>query len=235
MRTDFRGLTSWLKNSFIDYPGTVATVLFFSGCNLRCPYCHNGSLITSPEDLSHMSDTIWDFLEQRKTTMEGAVFSGGEPTLHPHLVENIKEIRSLGYRIKLDSNGLRPKIIQSFSPDYLALDIKTRPDLYPVLLKASHKEIKERLEQSIALVKKMGANAEIRITVAPKVITTSIIESCAHLIEGVERVYLQPANLRKELLDPNFFKDLSPLPSEEIKRFQEIITPYVGSCHIRNG
>ncbi len=234
MRSNFRGLAGWTKNSFIDFPGTVSTVLFFSGCNLRCPYCHNCVFITNPEDISCRSNEIWDFLENRRKVIEGVVFTGGEPTLHPNIKTLINEIRTLKYRVMLDTNGLLPEMIENFSPDYLAVDIKTDPKLYPSLLKAPFDNVEKRLKHSLDILKGMGDNAEVRITVAPGIITEEIICNLRPLLDGVQKVFLQPVNFRQEILDSAFFPSLSPTPADEITYFQELLSSVVGLCTIRN-
>lgn len=233
MRCNLGGVSGWIKNSFIDFPRTVSTVLFFSGCNLRCPYCYNYSLIKFPDDLSGLSNTIWDFLEKRKEVIEGVVFSGGEPTLHPNIKEIIEAIREIGYRVKLDTNGLLPDMIDKFSPDYLALDVKTDPKLYSHYLKTHYDDIESRLKEALSIVKKMDSDAEVRITVAPKIITREIIMVLRDLLRGVGRVYLQPVDLTRGVLDQSFFKLLKPASREEIEEFQQLLEPVVGSCVIR--
>ncbi|MDR2471836.1 MAG: anaerobic ribonucleoside-triphosphate reductase activating protein [Treponema sp.] len=129
------------KTSLVDYPGTLASVIFFSGCNLRCPWCHNRELvlggpspdyITPEEALAH--------LEKRRKVLGGAVLSGGEPTLFPELGTFIGRIKSLGLRVKLDTNGTLPAVLRELfaseetRPDYVALDLKTAPDRYRDLL-----------------------------------------------------------------------------------------------------
>ena len=233
MRCNLNGLAGWLKNSFIDFPRTVSTVLFFSGCNLRCPYCHNCSLIISPDDMSLRSDEIGKFLEKRKKVIEGVVFSGGEPTLHPNIKEIINEVKKIGYSTKLDTNGLLPDMIEEFSADYLALDIKTDPKLYTEYLKAPYNNVESRLRKSLSLVRKMGDKAEVRITIVPKIITRNIVIGLRDLLEGVSTVYLQPVDFKSEILIPSFFKDVNPYTTEEIKEFQEILKPVVGACIVR--
>jgi pyruvate formate lyase activating enzyme len=166
--------------------------------------------------------------------MEGVVFSGGEPTLHPHIKTLIEEIRALQYRVMLDTNGLLPEMIEIFSPDYLAVDIKTEPKLYKALLKAPFDDAATRLKQSIALVKKMEDNAEVRITVAPKIVTEEVICNLRPLLDGVQKVFLQPVKLQQEILDHDFFPSESPVPMKEIKYFQELLSSVVGTCTIRN-
>lgn len=234
MRNNFKGLSGWKKSSFVDYPGTVSAVLFFSGCNLRCPYCHNASLITDPQDISSESDMIWEFLLKRKKLLDGIVITGGEPTLHSEIPSLIADLRTLGYRIKLDSNGLLPEKIIKCSPDYLALDIKTDLLLYSSLLQSKYPDTSERLLQSLAIVKNMKNNAEVRITVAPKIFSPKIAKNLCDILYGVELVYLQKVNLRKDILNQLFFEPCVDTTMQDMKDIQEIISTSVGSCIIRN-
>ncbi len=166
--------------------------------------------------------------------MDGVVFSGGEPTLHQSIIHLRKEIGDLGYRVKLDTNGLLPDMIEKFSPDYLAVDLKTDPQLYPSVLKAQYDDVPSRLNHSLSLVRQMKGQAEVRITVAPKIITREIILTMRDVLEGVERVYLQPLNLRQDILDPSFFESQGQITADELQEFQKMLKPVVGSCIIRN-
>jgi pyruvate formate lyase activating enzyme len=233
MRSDDAGIAGWIKNSFIDYPGTVSTVLFFSGCNLRCPYCHNpGIVLGSPYENIPLQDVL-AFCRKRKGLIEGVVLSGGEATLLEELENIVSEIRKLGFKIKLDTNGLLPEKIKKIKPDYLALDIKTTPANYTLLLKAPYENVRERLEESISIVRAMGDNAEIRITIAPKIIDSKIIDDIAPMLQGVKKVYLQPMQTSVEILDPAF-KDIQKIPQEEIERYRETMLKFVERCEIRS-
>lgn len=232
MRGRYRGLGGWQKNSFIDFPGTVSTVLFFSGCNLRCPYCHNPALACGEGHDDIDGDEVRRFLEARKGFIQGVVLSGGEPTIHAHLSEMVAEIRSLGYRVKLDSNGLLPDRIADCRPDYLALDVKTAPERYPELLGARVSDIDGRLRRSIALVRDMGTQAEIRVTVAPGLIDADVIEVIAGMLEGVSRVFVQPMQQRHELLDPAM-NDAQPIDDGELMQYRDVLASRVGECRIR--
>jgi pyruvate formate lyase activating enzyme len=98
-------------NSMIDFPGKLASVLFVPGCNFRCPYCHNPSLVLNqidPENTLTLNEAI-DFLRERQGFLDGVVITGGEPTLKPELLSVCQKIKQLGYPIKLDTNGSRPK------------------------------------------------------------------------------------------------------------------------------
>ena len=234
MHCNIKNLAGWIKNSFIDFPGAVSTVLFFSGCNLRCPYCHNYQFVVSPQNIADKSEVIWEHLERRKRFIDGVVISGGEPTLQNNLKTIIYEIRKLGLKVKLDTNGLLPEVLSDLTIDYLALDIKTIPSLYPSLLKADIEEIVYRLRQSIKIVTEMKENAEVRITVAPRMISKEHIFSLNKFLHGVKRIYLQKVDLGKRILLPSFFNSLNIPTSTELKEYQNILNSNGKSCYIRD-
>ncbi|MGD9200793.1 MAG: anaerobic ribonucleoside-triphosphate reductase activating protein, partial [Chitinispirillia bacterium] len=224
----------WIKNSLIDFPGAVSTVLFFSGCNLRCPYCHNYQFVVAPSNTADQSEVIWEYLEKRKKLIDGVVLSGGEPTLQPNLKNIISEIRKLGLKVKLDTNGLLPEVVYDLTLDYLALDIKTIPSLYPQLLKADKEDIADRLQQSIKIVAEMKERAEVRITAAPRIISKEYVLVINELLYGVKRIYLQKVDLKNGVLLPSFFKSLNAPTAIELKEYQSILSSNGKSCYIRN-
>ena len=138
MKELFRGIGGVQKNSFIDFPGTVSAVLFYNGCNLRCPYCHNPSLARGTETHGINAEEVNSFLEKRFGLLEGVAITGGEPTLYATLPALINHLRdTIGYKVKLDSNGLKPEVLENVTVDYLAIDFKTSPQRYSTLLGAA--------------------------------------------------------------------------------------------------
>ena len=128
------------KNSLIDYPGKVSCVIFMTGCNFNCPFCHNPSLVKGDMECpaSLKGAGLYEFLESRKSFLDSVVISGGEPTLQKNLVKLCETIKKLGYSIKLDTNGSRPeelkRLIKEGLIDYIAMDIKTDPSNYKQLV-----------------------------------------------------------------------------------------------------
>lgn len=117
----------FVKSSLINYPGKVAAVIFTQGCNFRCPYCHNPQLVYPGLFIEPIPfERVFDFLKERRGLLEGVVFCGGEPTLQEDLLDIILRIRSLGYAVKLDTNGSNPDVLAEALPylDYVAMDIK---------------------------------------------------------------------------------------------------------------
>lgn len=234
MYCNIKNLAGWIKNSFIDFPGAVSTVLFFSGCNLRCPYCHNYQFVVSPQNIADQSKEIWEYLEKRKKLIDGVVLSGGEPTLQPDLKTIVSEIRKLGLKVKLDTNGLLPEVVGDLNIDYLALDIKTLPSLYPSLLKAQSRDIAYRLQQSLKIVTEMKENAEVRITIAPQMISKENILILNEFLCGVKRIYLQKVDLNKEVLLPSFFDSLKKPTKSELLDYLHVLNSDGKCCSIRN-
>ena len=157
------------KNSLVDYPGMVACVLFVPGCNYDCFYCHNRSLI----DGSHtILDTrqVWDFLKKRAGLLDAVVLSGGEPTLQKGLSDAIREIRTLNYKVKLDTNGSRPEVVERLLAqgllDYAAVDYKAPAAKYERVCGrgADAKPVRE----TIGLLMESGIPFEVRTTVFPQ-------------------------------------------------------------------
>lgn len=230
MSGGFKGIIGWQKTSFIDYPGTVSTVLFFEGCNLRCPYCHNPDIV-----LRKLPQIPWtsvqSFLLRRKKMMEGVVLSGGEPTLHAILPDLVREIRESGFKIKIDTNGTDPEMISRCEPDYLALDVKTDPLRYAEL-RCKDPDFGEKLRNAIEIVKKMGSSAEVRITMASPFISEDVVHRIAELLTGVQKVFLQPLKLTGAVLDSSLGSQ-NVIPAAQIRIFRDIIAPFTGSCVIR--
>lgn len=224
------GIIGWQKNSFIDFPRTVSTVLFFRGCNLRCPYCHNPDIVFNrlpPVSLNG----ILSFLDQRAGLIEGVVLTGGEPTLHKRLPDVISVLRDKGLKIKLDTNGLLPEMITLCKPDYLAMDLKTDPAQY-VRLGGEYNDIPDRIFQSIEIVKSMGDNAEIRITASPAFIDNNTINTIADLVTGVSKIYLQQTVTNNNLLD-KAYADVDPYPVSVLEKFKSLLLEKVKQCTIR--
>jgi pyruvate formate lyase activating enzyme len=232
MQEQHVGIIGWQKNSFIDYPGTIATVLFFKGCNLRCPWCHNPDIVFSklPEiDFN----VIEQFIQKRRSVIHGVVLTGGEPTLHSALEMVAERIRRAGMNIKLDTNGLNPEAIRKIAPDYCALDIKTSLDNYSSIgYKPGDSE--KRLHESIEIVRSMGEHAEIRITVVEPYINEKVICDTGRLIKGVSKVYLQRFKNSGALVNSDAIGN-QHVTDETLAAYRERLLGSVSLCEIRNG
>ena len=158
-----------VKSSLVDYPGLISCVLFTPACNFDCFYCHNRHLIDGTHE-SLEQNAIMDFLKKRAGKLDGVVITGGEPTLQPDLLPFIRELRGLGYKIKLDTNGSAPQIIEKTLDaglcDYYAVDWKAPASRYRELCRGTADA--ETVLRTIRLLLSRGAAFEVRTTVIPQ-------------------------------------------------------------------
>ncbi|NLM00436.1 MAG: anaerobic ribonucleoside-triphosphate reductase activating protein [Treponema sp.] len=184
-----------VKTSLVDFPSHVSAVLFLHGCNLRCPYCYNKDLVCGkPNNPDYISfSQIIEHLEKRRNVLTGFVISGGEALLCSCLPDLIKAARNLGYKIKLDTNGTLPeKLIDILNnsqtiPDFIALDIKTSPEKYGMLLpnitEAGAKIIAQKITKSIKIISQLPSQMyEFRTVLVPPLIDKNDIEKIALLL-----------------------------------------------------
>lgn len=230
MCSDFKGISGFQKTSFIDFPGTVSAVLFFEGCNLRCPYCHNPQIVLRQSPQISWEE-IKSYLANRKGLIEGAVLTGGEPTLHSCLPQVVNELRDDGFLIKIDTNGVNPDVISQCKPDYLALDFKTTPQRYDEL-GCKDSGFGEKILRTLDIVKSMGLQAEVRITVASPFVNDDTVLKMAEMLNGVKRVFLQQLRITTDILDKSYSAE-NIVPMKQIEKYRDMIVPFVGCCLIR--
>jgi pyruvate formate lyase activating enzyme len=185
------------KLDLVNYPSHVAATVFTGGCNLRCPYCHNPELARGVLEENYTEEEILEYLERRKTMLEGLVISGGEPTLHD-LAPFIVKVRALGLSVKLDTNGLRPQVLEDLLErgllDYVAVDIKASPAGYTMLGPVTAEEVSQNLKRSLDALRAWGSAWEVRTTYSEKHIPDSEIEVLVNLGGQVPVWYLQAFN-----------------------------------------
>ncbi len=183
------------KTSMIDFPGYVSAVVFTQGCEWRCAYCHNPSLVVPREYSETVSETqVLRFLKRRVGRLKGVVISGGEPTLQSDLTEFIQKVRELGYAVKLDTNGSNPgllrELIRDDMVDYIAMDVKAPLDSYQMV--TCSRASKEDIRSSIWLLKSSGIDYEFRTTAVPGLHTLKELKAIADLLRGADRYVIQP-------------------------------------------
>ncbi|MBW1889221.1 MAG: anaerobic ribonucleoside-triphosphate reductase activating protein [Deltaproteobacteria bacterium] len=226
------------KFSTIDFPGKLACVLGTKGCNMHCHWCHNYDLvsfefsancriITEPE--------VLEFLKARAGFIEGVVISGGEPTLHGDLPEFCSEIQSLGFAVKLDTNGTNPEMIQRLMHehliDYVAMDIKTDFHNYPTITK--NKFDPEKIKQSIELLLNGSLPYEFRTTCVKPFIDKANIEKIGALIRGADHYYLQKFDHTHVQNRDYAGNPDAGFDDAEMAELCCRVEPYVAECRIR--
>ncbi len=178
------------RTSFVDYPGKIAAVVFTPGCNLDCFYCHNRMLLGNDGNYAGTTPVsqVLEYLRERQGLLDAVVLSGGEPTLQPGLADFIHEIRELGYRVKLDTNGTHPTVLALLLDaglvDYVAMDVKAPPEKYDSICGVSVDH--DSIDKSIGLVLSGPVTYEFRTTVVPQLterikpskILPSVVSSC---------------------------------------------------------
>ncbi len=222
------------KFSLIDYPGKTSAVIFTVGCDFRCRYCHNPELVIPEKYTSEIPlSEIYDFLESRRGKLDGVCVTGGEPTLHKDLPEMLEKIKSMGFLVKLDSNGGNPEALKNFIDkglvDYIAMDIKAPLEDYPKI--TGRPASVEKLKESIDLIMKSGIEYEFRTTVAKSLTSADDLTKIARVINGAENYYLQKF-IPAEMNDPSL-SDNPPYSDGELAAIAKQLEKYVKNCRIR--
>ncbi len=184
------------KLTLLDYPGKTACTVFTVGCNLRCPFCHNSSLVLGGSGVQHIEEEeVFDYLNKRRGLLDGVCITGGEPLLMNDIDAFCSRIKSLGYSVKLDTNGFYPEKLKQLIADglcdYVAMDVKNTPSKYGETVGVSDIDVSKPLE-SIEFLKSCGIDHEFRTTVAKTLHTQDDIVSIARLLGEGERYFIQP-------------------------------------------
>lgn len=224
-------ISGFQKLTLLDFPGHTACTLFTSGCNMRCPFCHNSSLVTGHAPEEHSEEEILSFLKKRQGLLDGVAITGGEPLLHKDIGEFIKKIKDLGFAVKLDTNGSLPErlggLIKNGLLDFIAMDIKNCKEKYSLTAGADI-DIRD-IEKSVTLLKNSGIPHEFRTTVTKELHTKEDIISIASWLGKEEKYYLQQFRDSGEILCDG----QSPHPDEVLREFALAAQKFVLLCETR--
>ena len=223
------------KLTLLDFPGKIACTVFAGGCNFRCPFCHNASLVLGErlnESPTLSEEEFFTFLKKRRGMLEGVCVSGGEPTLYPDIIPFLKKIKELGYAVKLDTNGYRPSVIReaidSGAVDYFAMDIKNSKESYGKTVGLSDFDI-SKIEESVSILMSGGVDFEFRTTLVRELHTEDDILSIARWLAGDEKYFLQTFADSGELI----CSDFSGYDKNETEHLLNLLKPYVPNAQIR--
>ena len=185
-------IQGYQKLTLLDFPGKVACTVFTGGCNLRCPFCHNGSLVREPGAHENALEEVLAYLRKRRGLLDAVCISGGEPLLQPDLAAFILQLKEMGYLVKLDTNGALPQVLQPLLteglPDYVAMDVKSSPAGYPLATGIAADA--SAFLQSIELIRQSGIPHEFRTTVVKGIHKEQDLVAIARLL-GDETYFLQ--------------------------------------------
>lgn len=220
------------KFSLIDYPGKISAVIFTQGCNFRCPYCHNPELLDINQKPKFKESDIIDFLISRQKQLDAVVITGGEPTLQKDLFQFIQKVKSLGFLVKLDTNGTNPKIIKELLDqkliDYIAMDIKGPLEKYSQIVQIDVNL--NNIIQSINLVRQ-APDYEFRTTVTKEQLSIEDIYQISQLVSGAKKYFLQKYIPR--LYEKKTKKLFSSYKEDELLSFSKKISRHFDECSIR--
>jgi pyruvate formate lyase activating enzyme len=221
------------KTTLLDYPGHLASTIFLGGCNFRCPFCHNSSLVLNPTGQPTIpEEEVLKILNKRKGVLEGVCITGGEPTLYPGLPQFIDKVKNIGLKVKLDTNGQNPKILKDLiakgSIDYVAMDIKNSKEKYGLSIGIPNFDT-TRVSESISYLLSSTIDYEFRTTVVKEHHTTEDFVSIGKWIQGAKAYYLQAYRDSDDILSPG----LTGYSKKELLSFAQVVKPYVMEIGIR--
>lgn len=221
------------KLTLLDFPGKVACTIFTAGCNFRCPFCHNASLVVDiPTEAEMTEDKFFSFLEKRKGILEGVCVSGGEPLLQPDIEEFIAKIKAMGFLVKLDTNGSFPEklkeLVSNHLIDYVAMDIKNAIEEYSITAGTDERYV-AAIKESVSYLKSNQIPFEFRTTVVKHFHTEESFEKIGQWIEGTEKYYLQKFKDSGDLINGH----VQGCTDEEMEKFLQIVKKYIPNARIR--
>ena len=219
--------------TLLDFPGEIACTVFLGGCNLRCPFCHNASLVLPDRETGEISEEeLFAFLESRRGKLTAVCISGGEPTLHRELCDLIKRIKEQGFRVKLDTNGTNPGmlkyLVSEHLVDYVAMDIKSSREGYSAAVGIDGFDT-SRIEESAAYLMSCGLDFEFRTTVTRELHGENEMISIGKWLSGGEKYFLQTFKDSPDLVG----EGMSSYSEAEMRALAQILCKFVPLAQIR--
>ena len=221
------------KLTLLDYPGHTACTVFTGGCNYRCPFCHNASLVLHPTEQPLIApEEVLSFLKKRQGLLDGVCITGGEPTLEKGLGDFCAAVKDLGFALKLDSNGSRPEVLRELIDkklvDYIAMDIKSSRENYGALVGFPGYDTAP-VEESAALLMEGRVDFEFRTTVVKEFHSAEDFERIGQWLRGGEKYFLQCFKDSGDILGSG----CSAFGKDEMEHLREAVLPYIPNTHLR--
>lgn len=227
---EIKGITNTTLN---DYPGVAAATIFTGGCDFCCPYCHNRSLVVHAEKLPSMDTaSVIEYLAQRRTAIEGVCITGGEPLQQTDLAAFIYELKEIGYKVKMDTNGYDPThlshLLKENLLDMISMDIKNTLAKYPKTAGCPGFE-SNRIRLSVDLIRESGIPYEFRTTVVRELHSDRDMEEIGQWLQGAEAYYIQPYVNSEDVIMPVF----SAYSKEKMQAFVRMLKNYIPNTGLR--
>ncbi len=222
------------KLTLLDFPGRTACTVFTGGCNFRCPFCQNASLVLRPESQPVIpEEEFFAFLRKRQGLLDGVAVTGGEPTLQPELPGFLRKLRALGYAVKLDTNGARPQVLRALLEegllDYVAMDVKSSPEGYGQSIGLEVPGILDKVRESVALLEAGGVPHEFRTTAVKPLHTPEDFASIGRWLRGTERYFIQSFQDSGDVISPG----MAAFSREELEELLAAVRPYIPDAALR--
>lgn len=220
------------KLTLLDYKGYLCATVFTGGCNFTCPFCHNRNLVLFPNAVPTISEAeILHYLKERRGKLEAVCVTGGEPTLQKDLPAFLDKVKSMDYKIKLDTNGTSPSmlklLIDNGLVDYIAMDIKNSREKYCRTAGLEDIDL-TKIEQSVRYLMQRNCNYEFRTTIVRELHTSDDILAICKWIEGADAYYLQAYRENEDVIHPIF----SSYSANVLEQFSAAARQYVKKCAI---
>lgn len=221
------------KVTLLDFPGRVACTVFLAGCNFRCPFCHNASLVTHVDPSGNIpGEEVISFLKKRRGVLDGVCVTGGEPLLAPELDSFLRKIKELGYEVKLDTNGSNAERLKTLTEsglvDYVAMDIKNAPGKYGMTIGIDGYEM-SNIFQSVEHLLEGTVPYEFRTTVVREFHKREDFEAMGQWLKGAQRYYLQGFVDSGDIIRPG----LRGYTKVIMEQALEIVRKYIPAAELR--
>ncbi|MBQ4333643.1 MAG: anaerobic ribonucleoside-triphosphate reductase activating protein [Clostridia bacterium] len=219
------------KLTLLDYPGRTACTVFTGGCNLRCPFCHNADLVRTPMAGPNLTDEVLTYLARRQGILDGVCITGGEPLLQPDLVDFIRQVKELGYGVKLDTNGSLPDrlaaLLDTGLVDYVAMDVKSSPAGYAAVAGVDTEWTV--FDRSIRILRDSGVNHEFRTTAVGGLHTPEDFAAIGGWLAGTSAYYIQRFVDSGRLLGEGFY----PFSVAEMEHLLTVVRERIPTAQLR--
>ena len=221
------------KTTLLDYPGHLACTIFLGRCNFRCPFCHNSMLVINPENVKTIAEeNALNTLKKRQKILEGVCITGGEPSLNPELEDFIIKVKNLGFKVKLDSNGYKPMVLERMLSqklvDYIAMDIKAGRSNYGRVCGVERLDI-GRIEESKNLICESAPDYEFRTTYVKGLHTEEDVLDIGQWLAGDAKYYIQNYKDGETVISPVY----ENFTANELEAFKGLLSKTMTNVHIR--
>lgn len=221
------------KLTLLDYPGRLACTVFLGHCNFRCPFCHNAGLVLSPEREPVIPvEEVLATLKKRKGILDGVCITGGEPTMSVSLPEFIRQVKELGYPVKLDTNGFHPEMLKRMAEegliDYVAMDIKNSPEKYSVTAGIGQIDM-DAIRESVEFLKSGEVDYEFRTTIVKELHKKEDIQKIGKWLSGSRRYFLQAYKESEQVIRPVY----SSYSREQLENYRRMLLEEIPQVEIR--